>query len=223
MDYHLLRNSLPLSDLRAYGTDRTGSEYILHSSATYRVLAMDDIIDHLKLDSSNLESDSYYNTLIDAATMTAENIIRQDLIEKTYHLYMNYLPGEFHLYRHPIQAVNSIEYLYTDTNSWVIIDPELYYLTKAQYYPKIKLFRNKNWPTILSDQDHNIRVSLLVGYSRDKAIPDDLRLALLNHIAVLHEQRGDWGSADINTASLIQTLPNFSRLVYGRYRITNRK
>lgn len=200
-------------------------DYVLVSTSEDRAVTVAQVKEHLKLNPNNVEADTYYEMLIDAATMVAEYMMRKELINKVFHTYFDGWwdreDGAI-LKKRPLVSVDSVSYLNED-NEWVAVASENYYATTSTGYSRLFFDPDYPLPTITNRRQQRVRVAFTSGSGTGESlsIPADVQLALLNHIAVLHEQRGDWGSADLGISELISSVPTVSKAVYSKYRLTN--
>lgn len=226
LDVYLLRNSIYQDFFRYLGDtrqDERARQYIVENVVDDLAISVLQVRDHLKQEAECGTKESYLKDLITTATMAAEFITRRELLEKTFSLYMDSLPDEFRILKSPVLSVTSLQYLHTDNVTWVTIPSTDYYLTKSNTYPTVCLDSGKYWPTITNDRRQNIKLTFKAGWDSNWGVPKDLQMAMLHHIAVLHEQRGDWGTPDAMFGGMLDNLPVASKLIYSRYRITNRR
>lgn len=191
--------------------------YIVIQEPVNLAVSLDTVKDHLKID--NTDSDAELTLLIKAATGIAENYTRRIFINTGFRTYRCCFLDCFELKRSKFQSLQKYEYL--QSGSFVTIDSSLYYITDDTAYSKIILNNGASYPDDLDVNEQAIKIEFTAGYGADEAdIPYDLRVALLNHIAALFENRGDCDNASsITTVPSIQNLPATSRIVYDLYRL----
>jgi uncharacterized phiE125 gp8 family phage protein len=184
-------------------------------------LSTNQLQEHLKIDAYNAESEDYTSQLIRSVCKTAESCTRMDIQLKTYQFYAPRFNNYLELRKRPFVELVSIQTLNAD-NTWTTLDASKYYVTQAGLYARV--YPVDSWPDLNVNRIDGIKVQFKAGYSSptSDSVPVDLQLAMLNHAALLYEQRGDWGSADMGVAMLIQNLPSYCQLVYNSYRVTNR-
>lgn len=214
-------NDLPYFDFYTYQQQADDEvripEYVLTTAAAALPLSVQDVLEHLKVDSDNAQSDTYYNALISTAAKAAESFTRRDLINKTYTVTFDNWPtgGAIDLRKSKVQSITSFQ-TYSSTGTWEDVSTDVYYLGDQELFGRIYLKSGQRWPSVSgSARNHQrIKVVFVAGYGADAdSVPDDLKLAMLNHIAAMNEQRGDWNVAG--------SLPVLSKLIYGQYRIMN--
>lgn len=214
-------NDLPYFDFYTYQQNAADEiripEYNLTTGAAALPVTVAEVLEHLKIDSDNAQSDAYYNALISTATKAAESFTRRDLINKTYTVYFDDFPREnfLTLRKSKVQSITSFQ-TYSSTGTWENLSTDLYYLADTEMFGRVYLKGSQTWPSLSSStrREQRIKVVFVAGYGASgSTIPADLKLSLLNHIAAMNEQRGDWNAAG--------SLPVLSKLIYGQYRITN--
>lgn len=176
-------------------------------------VTLEEVKTHLRLDPSDTSQDSYLTLLIVAASQCFEAYTRRILITTQFQTLQNYLLPSLELYRSPFQSLTSFKY--TVSGSLVDIDSSLYYIYLKPEYARILLKDGEEYPINGDDILQGIEIKFKVGYGDDEsAIPIDIKLGLLNHIATLYENRGD-----CDQASIMKALPNTARFIYDKYRI----
>lgn len=195
--------------------------YVVVSADSDFPLTSNQVLEHLKLDSYNSDSADYITQLIRSTCKTAETCTRMDIQLKTYQFYAPRFNNYIELRKRPFVELLSIQTLNTD-GTWTTLDSSKYYVTQAGLYARV--YPVDSWPDLNVNRIDGIKVQFRAGFPAPAttSVPVDIQLAMLNHCALLHEQRGDWGSADMGVAMLIQNLPSYCQLVYNGYRVTNR-
>ena len=219
--------NIPYSDFYNYlgetGQDQRTRDYILVSTEDDLPITVDEVLTHLKIDSENSEDTIYYELLIRAATKCAELMTRKEIINKQFKLFSNSLYDGLEIRRSPLVSVDSISVLNPTSNIFEPLDSGDYYYTQSSGYSKIYANPDKGWVYNSSARQQSCQVLFTVGCGNPSAdsINSDIKLAILHHIAVLHEQRGDWGSADFEVGKLISNVPALPRHIYALNRLTN--
>jgi len=191
--------------------------YIIILEPVNLAVSLDTVKDHLKIDGT--ENDAELTLLIKAATRIAENYTRRTFINTGFRTYRCCFLDCFELKRSKFQALEKYEYLKDGT--FTIVDSSLYYITSDTAYSKILLKDGSSYPSDIDMNEQAIIIEFVAGYGVDEEdIPYDLRLALLNHITALFENRGDCDCVSaVTTVPSTQNLPATSRIVYDQYRI----
>jgi uncharacterized phiE125 gp8 family phage protein len=173
---------------------------------------------HLKL-SPTEPPDPEIELLIRAATEFAEGYTKRTFINTGFRTYRDFFESCIKIRRSKLQAISLFEYSVNGTFTTVPIDS--YYVTNETAFSKIAIKADKEYPEDIDEQMDAIRIEFIAGYGADSSdIPYQLRLALLNHIAALYENRGDCDQ-NLSDDFLEKSLPAFSRMVYSQNRIAD--
>ena len=188
--------------------------YLLEDGPDATPIDLDDLKEYLRVDPADTVEDAYLESLIRAATIWGEKYCRRDFITKTYTTYRDDFSGScFQLQKSPFIELNSFEYL--KDGVLTPVNPATYYMKITNDFSSIYRKINTNWPLDADIQLQTIKISFDAGYG-DAAedVPDDLRMALMQHCAALYENRGDCDSGDCGKG-----LPAGAKIIYDQYRI----
>jgi len=194
--------------------------YKLISQSDDYTLKVQEVQEHLKIDSDDSESSKFINRLINTVTKIGEQVTRLDFTQKQYKGYFPKFSNNMLIRKAPVQTIDSISYL-DESDDWQTVDESIYYINDTYSYPSIYLKTGKYWPDLYSTNVQPVQVIFTAGFDINIGIPDDIKFALLNHIAVLYEYRGDWNSVNSFTSGsgyLGDTIPPAAMLVYHTYR-----
>jgi uncharacterized phiE125 gp8 family phage protein len=183
-------------------------------------LTLEEVEAHLRIPADS--EDTYITFLINTVRYFFENYTNRTLINTTYKGFLDAFSGEYYdcdcdesgtlIRKSKVSSITSIKY-YTDDVLTVWADTN-YYLTDSNTYPKVLLTEDGAYPTSTDDIEQAIEIIFVAGYGATNAnIPIDIKMALLNHIAFLYENRGDCGGD--GTCQ----LPCASKTIYDQYRI----
>jgi uncharacterized phiE125 gp8 family phage protein len=196
-------------------------DYLKHKNYAYKVITapskpymdLDLIKTHLKID--NNDEDTYLEFLGNAVFIFAEQQTRRTLLTTEYETFRDsFATRGFEIRKTPMQQVSKLEYRDQSTDSWEILHTDKYVVTDENYYSRIIRANNQQWPIEYDRGQQNIKITFTAGYGDNfEDIPDDLKLAMLNHVARVHDDRGD---CDIERA-----LPLTSDAIYNKYRVPN--
>lgn len=190
-------------------------------------LSLAEVKKYLRIDPQNNLEDDLINFLIITVTKFAEGYTRRDFIVKKYLTYRDSFDFGFianyplTLRKSKFQSLVSFQYL---VNNVFVNVPAVYYITDEYDYSRIYLINNQDWPTNVDTRQQAIQIIFMAGYgTTPDSVPIDLRLALMQHIAQLYENRGDCSSGD-NSSSACDcagNLPSSAKMIYNQYRIRN--
>jgi uncharacterized phiE125 gp8 family phage protein len=143
--------------------------------------------------------------MITAARIAAERITNRLLQTQTLKVSFPYLnaDGINRIRRSPLSAIDSFETW--DGAAFAAFTG--YYLKQTNGFPEIHY---TTLPDVHSDVPFLIQIQFQAGYS---TLPEDLELALMQHVAYLYENRGDTQSI----GGLY--MPREAKAIYRRYRI----
>jgi uncharacterized phiE125 gp8 family phage protein len=207
------------------------SEYVLTTDNTSMPVSTDEVNAHLKESFTDIEVESSDNLLvrifIKAAEKFGEDFTRRIFLTKTY---TNYREGwiynhkqcriMFELRRSKLIAIASVKYIDIDEVEQTIANTN-YETTLSDEYSNLYFIDDFDFPSISSQNQQPIRIEFSAGYGATEAsIPNNIKTAILNHVAKLWKQRGDCPK-DFSTIDnwIAGLLPTTSRLIYSTERI----
>ena len=173
--------------------------------------------EHLHLDASDPSND-FLTALIKAATLVGEKITKRTFINTTFRTYRDFFESCIKIRKSELQSLESFQYEVAGV--FGDVDSDLYYLTEEEDFPKIVLRYDESWPDDIDIKLQSIRIDFIAGYGADStAVPEDIQQALLNHIAILYENRGDCDQGLADPDYWAKSLPATSQLLYELNRI----
>jgi uncharacterized phiE125 gp8 family phage protein len=207
-------------------TNRYNYDYLRHKNYKYEVIegAEKPFIDlaliktHLKLDSDSTDEDSYLNMIGNAAFNYAEKFTNLTFLKTKYQTFRDsFSTRAFVIRRTPMLEVDKIEYRETSEDDWQLLETDKYVVTKENYYSRIIRAKQQQWPIGVETEQQNIRITFDAGFGESfDDVPDDLKMAMLNHVAMLYEERGDCTPLAVDKA-----LPHNAVIIYGQYKVPN--
>ncbi|MGD9276245.1 MAG: head-tail connector protein [Candidatus Pacearchaeota archaeon] len=192
--------------------ERAYSYHIITPPATTPV-TLAEVKEHLKLDPTDTSQDTYLTFLIKAATKFGEDYTRRIFINTGFRTYRDFFECCIKLRRSKLQSLDLYEYLVDSL--FTTVTSTLYYVTDEVDFSKIVLKNDQHYPIDIDEQLQAIKIEFTAGYGTSETdVPDDIRLALLNHLAAVYENKGD-----CDQASIMKLLPATSNAIYQMYRI----
>ena len=171
--------------------------------------------EHLKLDPNDDSQDAYLTLLIETSRDFFQKFTNRTLINTGYRTFFNCFRQSFELARSKLQTLDSFTYLVD--GSPVVVDPTTFQITNETDYSRIIFLEFDELPLNKDDQFQSITVDFTAGFgATDTAVPSDVKMALLNQIAALYENRGDCNNCDCTN---LQNLPIATQNVYRQYKI----
>jgi len=195
---------------------KTAWPYSITTAAATTPVTLAEVKEHLKIDADDDTQDTYLTMLIEATTDQAEKYTGRDFINRSYTTYRDSFLDPLELRRAPISSVTSIEYLVSE--SFSTLASTVYDLQNNDNgYPYIYLKKDQQWPTNADSLPQAVKIIFVSGYGAAATdVPSGLKVGLLNHIAMLYENRGDCSNDCSGSA-----LPANAKSFYNRYRIIN--
>lgn len=172
---------------------------------------------HLLRKAARQMAENYTGRYLLSQTVTlcidANNQITDPLWEGTkvgpdINFYKNYitLPGG------KVTAVNSVK-TYDDADTATTMSTSKYYVDLVREPARVVLRTGETWPTALRVANA-IEIEYVVGYATPGAIPEDIRIGMLQHIAYMYDQRGD-----MKDEGQARSLPPIVKSIYQPYKI----
>lgn len=171
-------------------------------------VSLDDFKVHARVSGSG--QDSILAMMLEAVTAYAEGFTKRDFITKTYQTFRDEFSEVGELRRSKLQSVTTIKYLVS--GSLVTVSDSIYFNTVETDFSEILLEDGEAWPTDGDTRKQAIEIIFKAGFGDDsRSIPEDLKLAILQHATNYNENRGDCTLAD--------SVPASTKIVYDKYRI----
>lgn len=191
------------------------NQYELVTDNDEFALSITEVNDHLKTSFTSIASDPYLSMLVKAVESFGENYTKRTFTQKSYRAYIDSWTSVILLERSPLIRVQNVKYLDVDEVEQTVSDTE-YYSNFSTFYASLIFKSSFDFP-ILADQVQSIKIRFLAGYGIDnESIPVDIKAAMLNHLALLYENRGDCGTS-ATADFMLKNLPDSSRLFYSNY------
>lgn len=193
--------------------------YIVTVDPVKLPLTLIEVKTHLKI--SGAAEDTYLTFLITAVTEFAEQYTKIDFITRTYETLRDSFGNSLVIRRNPVQSVSKVEYFKDDVLT--LVSTDIYFLTESNTYPHLALKAGQLWPTDEDAREQAVRITFDDGYGDDETdVPDDLREAMLQHLAAMYANRGDCNEGRVGgalSAGAQKFLPIDAQLVYDLRRI----
>lgn len=160
------------------------------------------------------EDDLLY-LLIDTASLYFESYTHNLLITKSVRYYENLFYQVYEFTLGKFQSLVGFQYINGD-DQLVSVDSSLYNITDERGYWRIAFKNIYSIPKDLTDTKpyQKIMIDFTAGFGpTSDSIPSDIKVALLNHIAAMYENRGD-----CDTCNCSSFLPATSKGLYNKYR-----
>lgn len=203
-------------------------------------VSLQQINNHLKTNiTTSGQQYNYIVALLKAVTKYGETYTGLDFLNKTYRTFFNswyedarqerarnnpYSEIFFELPKKPISSITMLKYLLNGVLQTVVSTN--YYTTQGKYNSKIVFKTTFDYP-VTDEQMQSIQVEYVAGMADGTTIvlPDDIQLAILQHLARVWAQRGDCSECEgtPNTTSLnqlvVSNLPTETKQIYDSLRV----
>jgi len=148
---------------------------------------LEDIKAHLRVDDTT--EDALIESMVIAATESAEQIIGKAISTQTWELVLDSFPDGIELTRVPVASVTSIKYI--DTNGVEqTLSPTAYRLRATDDYGSALIVPayNTQWPETQNDVD-TVSVMFVAGYANTDAVPEPIKAWIKLHVGAMYENR----------------------------------
>ena len=192
---------------------------------TAEPLSLQEVKEYLRVDDATDER--VVQPLIIAARQFAESHMNRALMQQTITLSLdavvdqdeplyegmrtapdlNYYKNYLVLPKSPVQSVTSVK-TYDDNDTATTMAATKYYVDTQREPARIVLRTGETFPTALRVANA-IEVVYVAGYTSAYAVPEPIRLGMLQHIAYMYEHRGDMYEA--------QAAPTLMKSLYAPY------
>lgn len=175
------------------------------------VIELDLVKTHLKITGNS--EDSYLEFLISAVVSFAQAYTRRTFLTTEYITFRHFFQPSFYIKQSPLQTVEKIEY--KKDGVLTLVSPDVYYFTVENIYSSVILEDGESFPDDVDNELQSVIITFKAGYGdMSSDVPQDFILAMLNHIAMLYEDRGD-----CSDCSCSMLMPPATKAVYELYRI----
>jgi len=201
---------------------------VVSTAPTEEPLSLQEVKEYLRVEDSTDER--VVRPMIEAARQFAEEHIGRALMQQTLTLTvdtildiddplwegmrtapdLNYYKNYIILPKAPVQSVTSVK-TYDDADTATTFAASKYYVDTAREPSRIVLRNGETFPSALRVANA-IEVIYVAGYTSAYAVPQPIRLGMLQHIAHMYEHRGDMGEY-----LQARQIPNMIKMLYAPY------
>ncbi|RLG44234.1 MAG: hypothetical protein DRN81_04995 [Thermoproteota archaeon] len=152
-------------------------------------VTLDEAKNHLKILSTETEDDALLTRVILAASEMLERECKLALITQTWGLYSDEFKEEFHIFKHPVQAVSSIQY-YDINGVLQTVDATHYFVDNVSRPARIIFKGDYIFPDIEEYRPNGLVFTFTVGYGDDATdVSSEVRSCLLMMLSHWYENR----------------------------------
>lgn len=166
----------------------------------------------LQCKEDGVEQDALISLYIKAAREMAEHELGRVLITQTWELTLDSFPaGEIELPLTPLQSITSVKYL-DPAAAEQLLASTAYSLDKDSLPGWLIPAAGTSWPSTL-DAANAVRIRIVGGYADAAAVPENIKLWILAHVATWFRNR-----ESVNVGNIVTKMPGLDGLL-DRYRV----
>jgi uncharacterized phiE125 gp8 family phage protein len=153
-------------------------------------ISLNDAKEHLRVDASFQDDDSYISDLITVAREFCEKFQNRAYLSQTWEAVFDRFPGVvFELPNPPLQSVVSIKY-YDKSNTEFLFDANKYFVDTYSAKGRVCLNHNVTWSDVELRPINSVIIRFVCGYGSDAtSVPSQAKHAIKLLIAHWYENR----------------------------------
>ena len=183
----------------------------VNTAAAVPILTTAEATTHLKVDTT--ADDTYIDSLVLAATASAEMFTNRYFINTTVTQYNDHWREIETLYKSNVSSITHIKY-YDSDNSLQTLASSVYLLDDSAEPARVSLDVSQDWPTI-AGRKNAIEVKYIVGYgAAGSDVPDGIKQAVLLIIGNWYQNR-----QSVVTGTIATELPLNSQYLLEQYKV----
>ena len=118
--------------------------------------------------------------------------------------YLNYYKSYIQLPKPPAVSVTSVS-TFDDADNETTMASSRYFVDSSREPARVVLRTGETFPTALRVANA-IKVVYVAGYTNAYAVPEPIKMAMMQHIAYMYEHRGDMYDGAVSMPPMIKTL-----------------
>lgn len=158
------------------------------------------------------DQDSIIDSYIKAATAEAQRIVRRQFCSATLRLTLDGFCDPTHsdgwviwIPQPPLLSVSSITYIDVDGNS-TTLGSSLYIVDAVTQPGRVTPAIGETWPDTQSGRINSVSITFLAGYGSASAVPENIRVAIIQMAATWYENR-----ESVVTGTIVAKIPGMAR------------
>ena len=161
----------------------------LKTAPTLTPVSVAEAKTHLRIDSSFTADDTYIETLIDVATLAAENYTNLAIMQQSWYLFIDSFPDYFNLLKGSLNdaEVNSINYSDED-NVNQTLHASNYFIDGNIKPARIYFAPDATIPSTY-DKPNAVSVDFTLGFTAASQVPAPIKQAILLMVGTYYETR----------------------------------
>jgi len=174
--------------------------------------------EYLYIGASVTIHDDLIARLLKAVRNFFENATNHYTTEITFKTYRDsFLDGCYEIRKSPLKSIVSIQYYDSDDNIQTINSTN-YFIKPMNGYDRVVFKQDYVFPELSIDVGWPIEITFKAGYTdQPNEIPEDIETAILSHLAMIFENRGD--CEVINSSLIKKFVPVTTKLAIKNYKI----
>ena len=169
---------------------------------------------HLRIDSTFTDDDTYIGTLIDVATLAAENYTNLAIMQQTLNLQIDSFPDYFNLLKGQLRTLTINQITYQDENNVTQTLAASNYIADGSIKPARIYFTPDATIPSTFDIPNAVKVNFTLGCTAASQVPAPIRQAILLTIGRFYEIR-----QDVVTGTIATTIPKTVEYLLNPYRV----
>ena len=161
----------------------------LSSAPTLTPVSVAEAKIHLRIDSSFTDDDTYIGTLIDVATLAAENYTNLALMEQTFVLDIDSFPDYFNLLKGTLRTLTVNSITYKDENNASQTLAASNYVADGSIKPARVYYTPDATIPSTFEIPNAVNVSFTLGFTAASQVPAPIKQAILLMIGTYYETR----------------------------------
>ena len=161
----------------------------LSSAPTLTPVSVAEAKVHLRIDSSFTTDDTYIGTLIDVATLAAENYTNLALMEQTFVLDIDSFPDYFNLLKGTLRTLTVNSITYKDENNASQTLAASNYVADGSIKPARVYYTPDATIPSTFEIPNAVNVSFTLGFTAASQVPAPIKQAILLMIGTYYETR----------------------------------
>lgn len=164
---------------------------VLVTAPTIEPVTVAEAKEHCRI--SGTDEDTYVATLIAAARRVCETKAKQDFINRTWRLEMEYFQqnndGGICIPRPPLSSVTHVKY-YDTANTLQTVSSSNYQVNAGAFVGEVCPIASYVWPAVYPERFDAVQVTFVSGYGATAStVPETFRLAIMMLAAHFYEHR----------------------------------
>lgn len=183
----------------------------LITAPTGKPIQQNDVKDHLYIEQSDTDRDSYLLEIQDAAVAQFQSESEYQIMSATYKLTLPEFPCEYiDIPLIPVSAITELSYYTNQTDTDTLVEDTDFYMVATDR--SARLYPFSSWPSS-GDRADAVQITFVAGYSDTGNIPDNLIHGLKFLIGHYHENR-----QNVVVGPNVQVIPESYKSIVDKFK-----